>query len=287
VRSGIESVKPAGIEFVFEDEGCGSNSSYTLSAFKKLSEFNHFRFFIGPGCGSPQELVAPFFKHSRMFNLLPSSASRQVFQRSGGRIFSAQFSIENEDLFLANELYRRGYKKAMIIMPENYFSTAHQNGFTAAYRGEIMAVSLMQSNNDLAGLRAALLKAKFLKPQLLFVPDAAPFLLGLMRERRTYGISNIAVASIYSVQSPEVLNANGGDADGLLYSYPDIGAEDALIYYPRLAAQLLSAAVLKCKGDPACVLADFKNQPGFDQYGAYKAGLKMRTVQGGQFVELK
>lgn len=84
---------------------------------------------------------------------------------------------------------------------------------------------------------------------------------------------------------PDVITAEGENADGLLYSYPDLpeGVE-ALGYFPQLAAERLSEAVIVCKGDAACARGRLRADPSFDSSGTLRSGIVLKSIKSGAFV---
>ena len=127
VRQGLESTRPEGVRYIYEDEGCSPKTA--VSAHKKLTAVDGVQLLIGPWCGSPQTAVASLLPRSRQIALLGSSAPERVFELSGGRMLSVQPSIEQESTFNAEQAYRIGARNVVIVFLENDFSRAHEAAF--------------------------------------------------------------------------------------------------------------------------------------------------------------
>ena len=197
VQAAVSAVKSDSVSMVFENEGC--EPKVAVSAFKKLSEVDRVRLFIGPGCGSPQSAIAPLLSRGGQLAVLGSSAPRGLFRQSDGRMFSTQPSIEDESTFLGNQLSERGVNSVVIVFSENGFSRAHEAAFRASYRGKILETFAYTSDAP-AELKSIALKIKQLNAEALYVPDGFPLLRGFGRELRAIGAER-PIYSVYSAQS--------------------------------------------------------------------------------------
>lgn len=285
VRQGIEKVQNPRIEWVFEDEGC--EPAKAVSAYKKLSAADHLSFLIGPCCGSPQKAIAPLLGRLEQLVLLPNAAPSGVFTASGRKMYSVQYSLEAEATFIAEEINRRRLRKVAIIYVDNDFSQTLEAGFLKAFAGKVV-YSMHASAFDSQYMKSAALKLKGLDFDSIFVPDAAPFLLGFLTEMKKIGVPERPTFSVYSAQMPDVLTSEKQNAEGLLYSYPDIAdAEDAFGVFPTIAAQLLAEKVLKCEGRYACVAQSFAGDKAFQSDGTLAGKIILKTVRNGLFVRSK
>ena len=284
VRKGLELERSAQIRYIFEDEGC--DPAKAVSAFKKLSVLDQVRIFIGPACGSPQEVVAPLLRGTEALAILNSSASREFYRTSGGRMLSVQYAIEEESEFNAKQIFQVGYKDVAVVLFESQFSRTHEKAFRSAYKGKIHE-TLAYSDPNGAGLKSIALKIKALAPSALYVPDAAPFLSSFMTELHKIGVS-VPVYSVYSFQMPAVIEAEGKHAEGVRYSYPRVGTTDAIAYFPSLAARILGQSISRCGANTSCLMADLMKHNSFDDFGILRSpnGMELRTVRDGKFVVL-
>lgn len=281
VREGIESAGPLPARFVWEDEGC--NPRAAISAYRKLSDVDGIKIFFGPWCGSPQTAVAPLIGKAGQLAILGSSAPRRVFTLSNGHMISAQHSIEQESLFNATEAYKLGARKVVILFLENDFSRAHEAAFREGFQGEVLE-TLTYNANDASSLRALATRIRRLNPDTLYIPDAFPLMHGILKEVRNIGLDKLRVMSVYSAQSDDVLDAVGPFGEGLLLSYPQIGEENALVHFPKIAAQMLAFGLSKCRADEAdCVLNTIKSQYRLDQNGVLEGSLGLKIINNGKF----
>ena len=271
------------VQFVFEDEGCDPKRA--IDAFKRLSEVDGVRVFLGPWCGSPQSAVAPLVRSKNDIAVLGSSAPRAVWAASGDRMFSTQHSIEDESEFMAGAVARRGAKSVVIVFRENQFSRAHEAAFRAAFPGAVLE-TIAYDSGDISELKSAALRIRKLNPDALYVPDAFPLLGGFTKELRAIGLGGKPVYSVYSAQSEDVMKTVGSDG-GLVYSFPDIGEEEAIRTFPRNAARLLVAAIGLCGDDPTCLQAKLRMSGGFDSNGVVPAHFVLKTLRHERFEVLE
>ena len=282
VRKGIEKAPAESIEYIYEDEGC--LPAQAIKSYKKLTNVDGIKYFLGPACGSPQTALAPMLNNNKQVVVLPNSAPRRVFELSKGRMFSAQHSIEEESIFNAQKAYQLGSRKVVILFFENDFSRAHEAAFTKEFKGKVLA-TLTYTSQDVSALKALLLRIKTLKPDTLYIPDAFPLMQGLMKELKLTGLEKLRVMSVYSAGFVDVLEVVGVHGDGLIFSYPDIGTKDAAYHFPEIAASMLAKATQECAdSNDECVLKSLKSNNKFDEYGVLRGNLALKTIKNGKFV---
>lgn len=271
------------VKFIFEDEGCDPKKAIT--AYKKLSERAGVKLFIGPFCGSPQSAVAPLLIQDQQLAIVGNSAPESVFRASNGRMFSTQYSIEVESDFLARKITEHQVKSVVVIFRDNAFSRAHEATFRSSFKGETMA-TLTYTSDDPSELKAIALKVKQLNPEALFVPDAFPLMAGLTKELRNLGIKK-RIYCPYSAQSDDVLKALGADGDDMIYSYPDIGENEALSFFSTMAAKILVNAAKDCKNQIQCIITSITNNSSFNKQGILSGKLRLKTIRSGAFVPFR
>jgi hypothetical protein len=88
---------------------------------------------------------------------------------------------------------------------------------------------------------------------------------------------------------PELLAVEKQNAESVRYSYPDIGDESAVEYFPYLAAKMLIAAAIPCAGEPVCTKQELQRQQRFDSQGQLQAEKKfvLKTVRNGKYTQLE
>ena len=189
--------------------------------------------------------------------------------------------MEKESTFNAREANRRGLKRAAIIFVENEFSRAHEKAFRKAFKGEVLE-TLTLPEADATYIKSIALKLKGLDFDLLYVPDAWPLSMGLLKEIHKLGLKGKTVLSVYSAQMQDVITANGAAADGLIYSYPEgLPDENAPSYFTRQCSTLLFDAIKACSGDVSCIRAKLNEM--FGPRGILSTPLQLKTVIKGSF----
>jgi len=281
IRRGIESKRTASVEFVYEDEGC--TPAKAVGAFHKLRAASRAELFLGPWCGSPQVAVASLLKKTNALAVLGSSAPERVFELSGGRMLSVQPPIEAESRFNAQEAFRLGARRVMIVFLENDFSRAHEAAFRATFKGEVLD-TLVYSSPDGSALRGIATKIKQRNPDTVYIPDAFPLMHGLVRQLSNLGVSGLRLMSVYSAQSDDVLKALGSAGNGLFLSYPKIEG-DALEHYPQLASEVLMYGIGACpKFSTDCVREKITSRYSFDRKGVLSGEMGLKVIAGDKFV---
>ena len=281
--SGIKQADSAGVDLIVEDDAC--NPAKTLSAYRKLTDIHRVSYILGPACGSSQQLVAPLIQRSMQLAMLVGSGTADLYETSDGRIFSSQYSIEQEARFNAHYLEKLGAKRVAMVFFEDIFCRKHEEAFRENFKGSVVD-TLSYSAFDSSEIKPIVSKLLAVKPDALYVPDATPFLLGLRRELSKVGLGALPMVSIYSAQSDDILKAEGPAAEGLYYSYAAISEPDAINYFPRVAAEMLFAATRRCKVDTECVRKALRTDYNFDEVGVLRGGLEMRTIKEGSFVKV-
>ncbi len=282
IRAGLESGALKDFSLIYEDEGCDPKKAVT--AYKKLSAIDNTKVLLGPWCGSPQVVVATQIANSDQVAIVGSSTPARVFELSKGKMFSTQHSIEQESILNAQEVYKRGGRKVVILFLENDFSRAHEAAFRKEFKGEVLE-TLTYNSPDASAMRSLALKIKQLAPDALYIPDAFPLMHGILREVGSLGLT-IPSYSVYSAQSDDVLSAVGKFGEGLIYSYPKIDGE-ALNYFPKLAAEVTAAGLNACPTVNAeCFIKAIKGKYQFDESGVLRGDIGHKTISSGKFINL-
>ncbi len=272
----------ANIELVVEDDEC--LPAKTISAFKKLRNVDRVSFFLGPVCGSPQQSVAPLLKQSDSIAMLVSSGAENLYELSGGKVFSPQYSNEDEAKHNALVMEQLGLKRVAMIFYDDVFCRAHEKAFRAHFKGEVVEAFAF-SSFDPSVLKPFVTKLQSLQVDGIYVPDVSPFMLGLRRELAKLGLGDVPVVSIFSAQTQDVLTSEGSNANGIMYSYPEVDTTDAVGYFAQLGADIVFNAIRECTGDPSCVRRVLTEKHGFNSKGVRSGKIETRIIEDGKFVK--
>lgn len=269
-----------GIEFVFEDTQC--DPAKALSAYNKLVEFEKIQFVIGPGCGSPQEVVASRAVEDDVVVLLPSAAPRSLHEVAGGKLFNTQYSLEDEAKFIAQKFEELGHQRAVMFTYQNAFSKAIAEAFKENYKGEV--VRHVELKDETVDPSTELTKLRNEEFDVLFAPDLSFFFSQGYEKMKQYGI-DVPVFLIYTGEFEAVRDL----VDGVYYSHPsDVSKGGDTIYtMAKLSAELISNQIKECDGEYQCVLDGFQNSPLFGDDGVRKQGIVLKRIVDGKpvFVE--
>ncbi len=275
VRKGVESIGTStNVQFVFEDDQCDSKTA--ISAFNKLASVDRIHYIIGPVCGSPQEAIVSLLKGTSNTVIVPSAASKDLYQLSGNNLYNIQYSLEDEAAFIAEQMYARGYRKVAIISYQNEFSTVEKDSFKANFKGEI--VEEINYATNVSDVQAELTKIKNGNYDAIFSTDIAFYFANGLQKMKNLGI-NVPVFSPYPVELPAVRQL----VEGVYYSFPsDINDDQGGVFgLSKQSAELLVRAIDSCGDDSGCV-KDFINKDGFDSYGVKQRTLVLKQIKGGE-----
>jgi len=278
VKRGIEKAaagKP--VKLIYEDEKC--EPAEASRAYNKLANVDNVDFILGPSCGSPQKSVAPLVKRHDKLMMLMSSATDELYELSGGKMFAPQYSIQKEASFVAAQMNEMGFNKAIILYTDNEFSRAHEEAFINTFDGEI--VEIFRTSMDPSHIVNLTPRIRTLDFDSVFIPDASPFLMGTLTQLRRANVKQQAF-SVYSAEMPEVLEIEGENAEGLIYSYPDIDG-NAISYFPQLGTEIFIEAILHCDADTECVAERLKTKHPFDDRNVLESDIILKTVKGSIF----
>ena len=127
VRAGIEQATRHGVQFHFEDSAC--RTAQALRAYHKLKSHDNVQYFLGPCCGASLTGIAPLLAKSPQLAMSICGTSQSHHHMAGGNILIPQYSIEQEDAFIAKQMIKRGVTSVAIVMIETDFSVTHERGF--------------------------------------------------------------------------------------------------------------------------------------------------------------
>lgn len=275
IRDGILSVPHEGINFVFEDEKCDTTPA--VSALHKLTAVDGAHFILGPACGSPQEAIAPILQGRDILAVVPSAASTDLFQESGGNIYDIQYSLQDESKFMAEQMYARGYKRVALISYANAYSKVHHDAFVPAYKGTIVQDTVFVL--DTSDISTEITKLKSKDFDALYVIDASFFFAQGMQKLKEFGIDKPVFAP-YTVEMPAIRPL----AEGVIYSFPaDVSDTTGGIYtMAKQSAETLVPLVSACKGEYTCVKAKMDASGAFDANGVKIRSLVLKQLKGGE-----
>jgi len=274
---GINEAVVENSEFIFEDTQCEPTEA--VNAFKKLSEVDQLKFYIGPSCGSPQEAIAPMIKDKDMVVLLPVAASEKLHEQSGGKVFQMQYSIEAESKYIAQQMNAQGFERVAAINYQNAFSQTSFNAFKSEFDGVIDEITFVDMTTD---LNTGITKIKRFEPEAIYVSDVSFFVVNGLEKLATNKIE-APIYSLYVTQYEPIRSL----VEGVIYSFPgnldgDQGPEYSL---NKAAAELMGKLLSECNSQTDCVLNKLNNSPDFNDQGISTRPLILKQVVNGQPVK--
>lgn len=283
VQRGVESAGGRTKDILLEDDACDPIKS--VSAFRSLRQ-RGANLFLGPCCTTSMAAVAPMVKQENLIAMNVCTGAERVWNLSSGRVFHAQMSADFESRQNAKMIWSRGIRKVVILYVEQEYALAHEAAFRKAFPGEVVQ-SLSFTGTDVAQVKSLVLKLKSLQYDALYIPIVEPFFLGVLSEVAKVGARPKHIFSVFSFELPEVLATEGANAEGVIYSYPEIPSNvPAAEYFAGVGATFLLDAAHKCGTDIECVRRTLIESGQFDEMGFLKGQLRWRTVRNGRFVNL-
>ncbi len=282
VYRGVKSASVKG-DLIVEDDQCEPQKS--VSALQSLRQ-RGIELFLGPCCTTSALAVAPIIKRNKLLSLNVCTGTKRAWTLSDGRVFHAQYSAEEESKKNALMMWSRGLKNVVVLYMEHEYALAHERAFREAFPGKIVK-SLSFSGTDTAQLKNLVLQLKTLKFDALYIPIVEPFFLGVLSEMAKVHTLPKHIFSVFSFELPDVLAAEGANAEGVIYSYPDIQtSEPAASYFASMGTSILEAAAEQCKGTTECVKEKLLASKAFDEQGFLRVNIIWKTVKDGHFVPL-
>lgn len=276
IRKGVVAgSEGSDVQFIFEDDGC--DPKMAVSAFQKLTSIDGAKFIIGPGCGSPQEAIVPLLKDKNVLAIVPSAASKELYEKSNKLFFNIQYSLENESKFVAEEMTRRGYQNVALVTYGNAFSKTHHDSFKANFKGNIVVDTVLLDDN--ANLLPELTRIKNIKADAVYAPDIS-FFFGAGIAKMTQLSMTMSVFSTYPVELPIARPF----VSGVIYSFPaDVdGVQGGIFELTREATALLLKSISACGNDVDCVQKKFVSSGKFDEAGTSPRVMMMKKIVNGE-----
>ncbi len=276
IRKGVlaSGVSSSSVEFVFEDDQCDPKEA--VSAFKKLTEFDQVRFIIGPACGSPQEAIIPLLKGQSIIAVVPAAASVKLYADSGNNFYNIQYSLENESKFIAEKMFKRGYKKVALVSYANAFSKTHADSFRQNFKGEIAFDEVI--NGESSDVTTVVTKLKAAGVEAIYSPDVSFFFAnGVIKLNQQKVVAPIFATYVAELPAVRTLVPN------VFYSFPsDLGGAEGAVYnLSKQAALILGGAVESCRGDYDCVKRELDSTGKFDSNGIYQRRIILKQIVNG------
>lgn len=265
------------IEFIFEDTACENQTA--LSAFQKLTDINKVNFIIGPGCGSPQEIVASKVVDKDIVVIVPTAAARALHEVSGGKLYNIQYSLNDESKFIAEKFNELEHEKVVLITYQNAFSATHAESFREHFDGEIVAdIVYTESDTDVS---TELLKLRGKEFTAIYSPDLAFFFAQGYEKLKQLGFDQ-PMFIVYTAEFPPLREL----VEGTIYAFPgDVkGGNGTFFELPKLAAQMLSEHVIRCDGDYGCVQEEIAKSGAFDEFGVREQAIVLKKIVNGEAV---
>ena len=274
IRRGVSSETGDG-SIIFEDDACDPTKA--VSAFNKLTNLDKVKIIIGPACGSSQEAIVPILRDKDVIVISPTAASENLYEKSGGKFFNIQYSLESEAKFLAESVLKKNHNKIVLIKYKNAFSETTANSFKEAFVGGniVSEVVFTDSTSDIS---TEISKLKNIEFDAIVSSDISFFFAQANKELSQYGI-NVPIYSFYGTELPVVREY----VEGVFYSYPatlDVegGATRQL---SRDGAELANKAIKSCGDDISCIKDYLIQTKMFDEYGASNRPLVLKQIKEG------
>lgn len=276
IMRGVEDATHPNIEIVYVDSEC--EPAPAVSAYKKATEVDGIQYFIGPVCGSPQESVAPLLLDSEVLSFIPAAATKELFEKSNGKMYQTQYSLEQDAEFVARSMHEQGFEHVAIITYQNAFSKVQFETFKQTFPGTIaheVVISDTEAPLDLTELT----KIKQSNAQAIYNTDGSFFFANGITKLRGLGIE-VPIYSNYVTEFPAIREI----VEGVYYSFPgDIVPNEGAGYgLARDAAEYVFPLISDCNGDFNCVKQALNYSKDFDDQGIQVRPLVLKQIVNGE-----
>jgi hypothetical protein len=224
----------------------------------------------------------PLLKTKNVLAIVPSAASKDLYEQSGKLFFNFQYSLENESKFIAEKMTELGYKNIAIVTYGNAFSKTHHDSFVANFKGKIAVDTVLLDNN--ANLLPELTRINNAKVDAIYAPDVTFFFSSGIAKMGQLSMK-MPVLGTYVVELPIARPFVGNT----IYSFPEevSGVQGGVFELSKEATVLLLKAISTCGNDVACVQKKLVSSGQFDEYGTSKRGMMMKQIVNGEAVVYK
>jgi ABC-type branched-subunit amino acid transport system substrate-binding protein len=271
-----------GARIIYEDDSCLPQRSVT--AHSRLTSVENVKLFLGPCCTTAVAAVAPLLRKNNQIAINFCTGSEGVYDLSGGNIFHSQYSAQAEATFNAHQMWDLGIRRPILVLQESEFGHAHEAAFREAFPNKNVK-TFSYSGPDREQMKSLIVKIREQDFDGIYVPLVETFLLGFMTEMNRAGLRGKKVFGIYSVQLPALIEAEGSNIEGVLYSYPDIPTtQNAAEYFATLATQMLEVETRKCGEATECIKKALFKDYNFNSHGFLTNQLLLKTIRNGTFM---
>jgi len=286
-----------------------------VDGYKKLTAVDKARFIIGPLGSSEVLAVAPLAESEKVLLITPTAQSDDI-SKAGDYIFRTQTSANLEGPYLANFLSDKlsGKKLAIIGITTDYTESVIKN-FQPIFEdkgGVIESVDKLDPKTS--DFRTVLAKIKGSQAKTVLIIGTSRFDAELINQTKELGMDDYQIYATSPIESQELLNIAGKNADGVIYPCPyDEESSDSNVKAYRAkyqqkygeinevysantydALQLLNMGIQKYGNDPTAIkdflytVKDYSGASGkfsFDKNGDVSKPFVLKTVKDGQFVK--
>jgi len=220
IRQGIElaadDLKARGWQLDLRYEDDQTDAAKTVSAVQLLLG-QGYKFFIGPTWSFQVHAIRGLTETRDMLAAVPAGSS----QINGGSVPGVyNLAVPRTYLLpqLEDWLTKHGYRRAVILSPNDPWGEVHNDLFTRAVKqvgGSVVAAERYDYGIDAGSLRAILLKAKTSSPDVLLATGAAADMATIVKARNTLGLKLAVIGTddVKDALSSQLLNARDVQRD--------------------------------------------------------------------------
>lgn len=208
-------IKGRNIKVIFEDSACDPSKS--VSAFKKLTEFDEVDAVIGDICSSGTLAIAPIAEEQKKILITPCSEASAISE-AGDFIFRTWVPNGAQGDALARHAYKQGIRKIALLSVNNdlgeSIGTAVQKTFTSLGGQVVFWEKYALETTD---FRTLLQKARDKKVDAFFIAGLEPDSILLVRQIREANL-DVQIFAGSTINTPNFFTALGARADGIIFA---------------------------------------------------------------------
>lgn len=212
------------LRIIYEDDQAKPTSG--IAAFEKLTKVNHVPIVIQAAASSVMLAVMPKAEAAKVVYISPSCSSDKIREEKIHNNYKYIFRTWPSDAYQAEVLARfathelKAKKAAVLYINTEYgigFKDEFAKQFLEASGSVVLSEGFAEGTTD---FRSLLTKTKSTSPDVVFIPSHYKEAAQLLKQAKELAI-NVQFIADAALYSPELLNAAGNAADGLILTNPD------------------------------------------------------------------
>ena len=203
------------IKVIFEDSACDPKNS--VSAFKKLTEFDKVTAVIGDICSSGTLALAPLAESQQKILITPCSEASAISE-AGDFVFRTWVPNGAQGAALARHAHQQGFRNIALLSINTDLGESIGSAVQKTFTSLGGQVALWEKyNQDTTDFRTSLSKVKDKNVDAIFIAGHEPDSILLVKQIREMDL-DVQIFADSTINTPSFFKALGASADGILFA---------------------------------------------------------------------